>query len=138
MAIRTTPAQRRAFYGRHQNGETYQDIADSEGVSKWTVRYWCRGQRDGKDCQTAYRHEPVGLLGRFDPKVRYCLLRLRLEHPRWGPNRLLARLKKRPALRGLPLPSEASIGRYLHQWPRFRRRAKHKPIQQKPSEPRFC
>jgi len=135
MAIRTTPAQRRAFYGRHQNGETYQDIADSEGVSKWTVRYWCRGQRDGKDCQTVYRHEPVGLLGRFDPKVRYCLLRLRLEHPRWGPNRLLARLKKHPALRGLPLPSEASIGRYLHQWPRFRHRAKHKPIQQKPSEP---
>lgn len=135
MAIRTTPSQRREFYDRHQKGETYEEIADSEGASRWTVRYWCRHQRDGGDCRTVYLREPTGLLSRFDPKVRYCILRLRLEHPRWGPNRILARLKKRPSLRDLKLPSEASIGRYLHQWPRFRRRRKQRAASKRPQQP---
>lgn len=121
MTILTTPNQRRGFYQRHLRGETYQEIADSVGVSKWTVRSWCRRQRDGGECQTRYGNKPRGLLRRFDPKVSYSVLRLRLQHPRWGPNRILAGLKKRPSLQGLPLPSEASIGRYLHQWPQFRR-----------------
>jgi hypothetical protein len=30
-------------------------------------------------------------------------------------------MKKRPSLRSLRLPSESSIGPYLHQWDRFRR-----------------
>lgn len=135
MGMRTTPRQRRAFYDRHRGHETYQAIADSEGVSKWTVRYWYRRQKNGGDCHTVYRREPAGLLGSFDPKVRYCVLRLRLEHPRWGPNRILAKLKKRRSLRGLKLPSESSIGRYLHQWPRFRRRPKQKVVRQKPNAP---
>jgi len=73
--------------------------------------------------------QPRGLLSQFDPKVRFVTLRLRLEHPRWGPNRILNRLKKRTSLRGLRLPGEASIGRYLHQWRRFRRKPKKKPEQ---------
>jgi len=135
MAEQTTPRQRRRFYERHLRGETYQEIADSEGVSRECVRYWCRRQRDGGDCRTIYRREPAGLLRRFHSLVRYCVLRLRLEHPRWGPNRIRAKLKKRPSLRGLALPSEASIGRYLHQWPRFRRQANEKPRRKRPREP---
>lgn len=132
MAQRTTRRQRRAFYKRHLQGETYQEIADSASVSKECVRYWCRRQRDGGDCQSRYCRQPQGLLSRFDPLVRYGILRLRLEHPRWGPNRIRERLKKRPSLRGFALPSEASIGRYLHQWPRFRRRRKEKPKRERP------
>lgn len=135
MAGRTTPCQRRRFYERHLRGETYQQIAASTGVSQACVRYWCRRQRDGGDCRTIYRREPAGLLSRFHPLVRYCILRLRLKHPRWGPNRIREKLKKRRSLRGLPLPSEASIGRYLHQWPRFRRRPKEKPRRKRPQEP---
>ena len=135
MTIRTTPRQRRECYKHHLNGETYQAIADREGVSKWTVRYWYRRQRDGGGCETRYRREPTGLLGRFDPKVRYCVLRLRLKHPRWGPNRILARLKRQQSLRGFTLPSESSIGRYLHQWPRFRRRPKRKRVSERPKPP---
>jgi transposase InsO family protein len=41
-------------------------------------------------------------------------------------------MKKRPSLRGLALPSTASIGRYLHQWPRFRRQSQRKPSAEKP------
>jgi hypothetical protein len=135
MVTRTTPYLRQRFCDRHRKGETYESIADSEGVSKWTVRYWCRRDRAGGDFRTVFRREPAGLLRRFDPKVRYCVLRLRLEHPRWGPNRILAGLRKRPSMRGLQLPSEASIGRYLHQWPRFRRKAKEQIKRSRPQEP---
>ena len=135
MAERTTVHQRRRFYTRHVRGETYQKIADSEGVSRECIRHWCRRQRDGGDCRTIYRREPVGLLSQSHPLVRYCVLRLRLEHPRWGPNRIREKLKKRRSLKGIPLPSEASIGRYLHQWPRFRRPRKEKTRRKRPQEP---
>lgn len=135
MTSRTTPYLRRRFCQRHLSGETYRTIARSEGVSTWTIRYWCRRERDGGNMQTVYRREPAGLLGRFDPKVPYCILRLRLEHPRWGPSRILAGLRKRPSLRGLSLPSEASIGRYVHHWPRFRRPPKERIKRQRPKEP---
>jgi hypothetical protein len=44
-------------------------------------------------------------------------------------------MKKRTSLQGLKLPSEASIGRYLHQWPKFRRSPKTKTGSQKPDQP---
>lgn len=135
MGAWTTREQRKSFYQRHRNGETYRQIADSYGVSRGCVRYWCRRQRDGGDCQTRHSHRRRGLLSQFDAKVRYCILRLRLEHPRWGPNAILNRLKKRRSLRGLRLPSKASIGRYLHQWPRFRRRPKVKVERKRPNQP---
>lgn len=135
MSVRTNPHQRRAFYELHQRGQTYCEIAERYGVSRECVRYWCRRQRDGKGCHTNYHRSATGLLSSFDPKVRYCVLRMRLEHPRWGPNRIWAKLTKRPSLRGLKLPSESSIGRYLHQWRRFRRRASRKPVRERPHRP---
>ena len=132
MAKQTTPVQRQAFYKRHFRGETYQEIADSEGVSKECVRYWCRRQRDGGGCKSQYRRKPKGQLSQFDPMVRYWILKYRLEHPGWGPKCIQAHLKKQPSLRRLPLPSEASIGRYLHQWPRFRRPQKKKTKRERP------
>lgn len=135
--MRTTPQQRRIFYQRHLRGETYQDIAQSAGVSWWCVRYWCRKQRDGGSHRTAYRRRSHGILSTFHPRIRYCILRLRLEHPRWGPDRIRAKLLKRPSLRGLRVPSTASIGRYLHQWSRFRRppRQRSAPPAQRPRSP---
>ena len=62
-------------------------------------------------------------------------MRLRLEHPRWGPNRTHAHLQPRPALRGLSLPTDASIGRYLHQWARFRRPKAKVPARPRPAQP---
>lgn len=137
MANRTAPRQRRKFYERHLRGETYQEIATDERVSKECVRYWCRRQRDGGSCQTTYQRKPSGLLSKSHPLVRYVILRLRLEHPRWGPNRIREKLKKRPSLKGMTLPSESSIGRYLHQWPRFRRQPKGKTERVRPNEPKL-
>jgi transposase InsO family protein len=45
-------------------------------------------------------------------------------------------LTKRPSLKELKLPSEAAIGRYLHQWQRFRRQRKRKPVKRtRPNQP---
>jgi transposase InsO family protein len=135
MARQTTQAQRFRFYKRHIQGETYQAIGESEQISKECVRYWCRRQRDGGNCQSRYGRRAEGLLSCFGPLVRFGILRLRLEHPRWGPNRILARLKKRPSLKRQRLPSESSIGRYLHHWERFHRRAKIEVLRERPRQP---
>lgn len=135
MRKHTTPVQRRAFYELHQQGLSYPQIAEQSDVSKECVRYWCRRQRDGGSCWTTYRKEPTGMLSHFDGLVRYCVLRLRLEHPHWGPGRIGHHLGKRPSVRGLALPSRAQIGRYLHQWLRFHR-PPHKKVQdQRPDPP---
>jgi len=135
MAMRTTVQQRRSFYERHVRGETYLQIAHSAQVSKECVRYWCRRLRDGGSGQTTYRRGPTGLLSRFDPLVRCGVLRLKLEHPRWGPDRILSRLRKRPSLQRMDLPSASSIGRYLHQWPRFRRQRRVCSERRRPKTP---
>jgi transposase InsO family protein len=128
MSKRTSKEMREEFQRCHQRGETYQAIVEREGFSLECVRYWCRRQRDGGDCHTRY-HRMVGRnLSHYLPMIRYCILRLRLEHPRWGPNRIKAGMSKREALQGESLPSEASIGRYLHQWSRFRRGRKKKTL----------
>lgn len=118
---RTTPVQRRDFYRRHLQGETYQEIAQRAAVSKECVRYWCRRQRDGGHCESRYQRAPRGLLSCISPMVSYAILRLKLAHPRWGRERIHHHLQKRRSCRGYPLPHPSSIGRYLHQWPRFRR-----------------
>ncbi|MDX1379300.1 MAG: hypothetical protein R3307_10645 [Anaerolineales bacterium] len=132
---RTTPAQRRDFYRRHLGGETYQEIADRAAVSKECVRYWCRRQRDGGSCESRYHQTPRGLLTGLAPVVRFAILRLKLEHPRWGRERIHHHLKKRVSCRGRHLPHPSSIGRYLHQWQRFRRRPKQKPKRRERHKP---
>jgi putative transposase len=121
MTVKTSPHQRQQMVALHQQGTTYAEIAERFLVSAMLVRYWCRRQRDGKGCQSPSHPRPKGLLTRFAPRVAYVVLRLRLEHPKWGPNRIREGMKKRPSLLGCPLPSDAEIGRYLHQWRRFRR-----------------
>jgi transposase InsO family protein len=125
MRRQTEPGQREEFYTRHRAGETYARIAKGYGVSKECVRYWCRRQRDGGGCESRHGRARHGPLGLFDPRVRFSTLRLRLKHPGWGPSRIRHRLRK--LYRGLRIPSAASIGRYLHQWPCFRRPPKAKP-----------
>lgn len=118
MSLKTTPDERRTFYERHLCGETYAEIAQAAGVSPGCVRYWCRRLRNGGSCLTHYPGRPPGLLSQFSPLVRYGILRLRLEHPRWGAGPLRHALARRPALAHQRLPSVAQIGRYLRQWPR--------------------
>lgn len=136
MYRQTRPEEREAFHQRYQQGESYQEIADSTHWSKGCIRYWCRRQRDGGSCKTVIHRTVKGILICFQPLVRYVILRLRLKHPRWGPNRIRAKLTQRPSLRHRTLPSDASIGRYLHQWACFRRHSKPKPpMRERPQQP---
>ena len=128
MTVKTNPEQRERFWQRHQKGESYQVIADDEAVSYECVRYWCRRQRDGGDSQSRYHRVSRGLLATCDPMVKYAVLRLRLENPRWGPNRLGYHLGKRKSLQGMKMPSQTQIGRYLRQWERFRRSPQKKRV----------
>src|SRR5512136_2345031 len=100
MVKQTTVTQRQEFYQRHQAGESYAVIALQMGLSPGCVRYWCRRQRDGGDGQSRYQRSRRGLLSRFDPKVRYAIVRLKLAHPRWGPRSIRHRLEKRASLTG--------------------------------------
>lgn len=136
MRKHTTPSQRRTFYELHEQGLSYREIADQYAVSRECVRYWCRRQRDGGSCQSSYHREASGILSRFDGRVRYWVLRFRLEHPNWGPGRIRYHLGKRQSLKGLALPSPAQIGRYLHQWPRFRRKPREPDEDARPDRPR--
>lgn len=126
MGLQTTERERKAFYDRFRGGESYQVIAHATGWSVECVRYWCRRQRDGQSCRQPRRRTGTGALSRFSPLVRYAVLRLRLEHPRWGPHSILLHLSKRPSLRGQRLPSPAAIGRYLRRWPTLRRARRHR------------
>lgn len=121
MSEQTTPEQRRSFFEQHRDGKSYHQIADAARMSVMCVRYWCRRLRDGKADHSTYKRRPSGLLQSFHPMIRYVVLRMRLEHPRWGPQAIRLHLGKRPSLAGLRVPSVASIGYYLHQWPTFRR-----------------
>jgi hypothetical protein len=135
MQKRTDDVQRREFYRRHLRGESYSDIAAAEGFSKECVRYWCRRQQRGGSVVSHYPGPAPGLLQRFHPMVRFVVLRLRLQHPGWGPAALRLGLQKRPSLAHLPLPSYSQIGRYLHQFRRFRRKKRSASARQRPKQP---
>lgn len=136
MAARTTVEQREAFIQRHAKGETFAAIAQAYGVSWQCVRLWWQRFLRGEGVTSHYVREQHSLLMRFAPLVRYVILRLKVAHPHWGPRRLRYHLQQRPSLVGQPLPSATQIGRYLHQWERFRRPVKRKrtlPEQRRPA-----
>ena len=130
MAVKTTLDMRRKFFEMHLHGMSYQSIGDMYGLSRECVRGWCRRQRDGKGLQShtqgAAKH--AGPLQRFDPMMSTCILCLRRANCHWGPSRILFKLKECPPMKGKRLPSEATIGRYLHQFPEFRRKSKKEPL----------
>jgi len=128
MAPRTTIEQREAFIQRHVQGETYAEISHAYGVSWQCVRYWWHRFRRGEGVKHQYQRAGHQLLMRFSPLVRYAILRLKLKHPHWGPQRLRYHLQQRPTLVGQRVPSVTQIGRYLHQWVRFRRPVKRKRL----------
>jgi transposase InsO family protein len=121
MAPRTAIEQREAFIRRHAQGETYAEISRAYGVSWQCVRYWWQRFRRGEGVKQQYQRARHPLLMRFSPLVRYAILRLKLKHPHWGPQRLRYHLHQRPTLVGQRIPSVTQIGRYLHRWVRFRR-----------------
>jgi hypothetical protein len=137
MLKRTDEAMRRRFYQDHLRGSSYADIAAETGFSKECVRYWCRRQRQGGSVVSHYLGPACGVLRGFHPLVRYVVLKLRLQHPGWGPGPLRLGLQKRPSLAHRRLPHTSQIGRYLHQFERFRRKKRAVPSPVRPRQPGY-
>jgi hypothetical protein len=115
----TTHAERADIVERHLAGETLSAIAGQLGLNHYTVRKWWRAYRDhGWDGIGPRPKGPpaVGPLGRFDPLVKYVALRLKREHPAWGPDMLRLHMSRRPSLQGHRLPKNTALWSYLHQF----------------------
>ncbi len=121
MRNTTGALERRKFYQLHQEGKTYEEIAEQFGVSAMCVRMWCRRQRDGKGVANRYYNPRSGALSQFGEGVRQQIEKLKREHPGWGPESIRLHLSQKE---GEVQPSRASIGRYLHIFEEFRRKAK--------------
>lgn len=115
----TTHAERVEIVERHQAGEALKAIAESLGLNIYTVRHWWRAFRDGgwTALEPMVKGPPaVGPLGRFDPLVKYVTLRLKREHPAWGPDMLRLHMGRRPSLQGLSLPKNTALWSYGRQF----------------------
>jgi len=116
---RSTQRERIEIVRQHEQGESLNRIALRMGFNRYTVRYWWRRYREGglAALQSTLTVSPrPGILSHFHPLVKYVLLRLKREHPHWGPDVLLYVLRQRVSLRGLTLPSRTSVSVYLRPY----------------------
>jgi len=83
----TTLSQRREMLRLvEEEGSPYTAVAEQVGVSFWTARKWIRrGKRHGvENLGSCYGRPAQGSLGTFDLCLRYRVLRLKRQHPKWG------------------------------------------------------
>jgi hypothetical protein len=132
----TSIGQRRELNRLVEEGRTYAEAAEEVGVSFWTGRkypkgiIWVRrGKRDGvENLGSCYGRPKRGEMVGFDPLVRYVVIRMKKEHPKWGPDYVKKKLKERVSLRGKKIPSAMTIWRY---WRSFGERLLRKRDQSK-------
>ncbi len=130
MGRQTTPEERTRFYRRHVQGATYETIAADHGVSVECVRYWCQKQQKGQSVHSQWHIPKRGALSQFGEGMRQKVHQLREENPGWGPISIRTELACDAERANEPLPSVASIGRYLHSFPEYRRLPKKKVVRQ--------
>jgi transposase-like protein len=114
MAARTplTTAEKERIYQAKVQGRSLAAIATELHCSPATVRKWWRVARDhGRTrLQQARRGRgATGILSRFAPQVTRRALKLKRDHRRWGPNRVLVEMRRDPFLCGLALPSRSTL-----------------------------
>jgi transposase-like protein len=100
----------------HLAGMTLEEIAKNKGINRYTARTWWRAYRDGgwEALQPKPRKRPVkGQLSTFDATVRYVALRLKKEHPNWGADLLLYKMRGRTSLAGKKLPARSTLAAYI-------------------------
>jgi len=136
----TSYADRQEIVALHQQGHSYRQIAQQSGWSFEVVRKICRSyQREGERAlQPQSLGRPArGPLSTFDPLVRWASLRIKCQHPGWGPEVVVAEMATRPWARRVKLPSPTQIGLYFSQFgERLVRVRAHKQLPQaKPLEP---
>ena len=110
----TTIAQRREMMRLVEEGNTYAEAAQQTGVSFWTARKWIRiGKKYGtQNLASSYGRPRTGPLARFDPMIRYIVLRLKRQHPKWGAEYVLKKLREKHLLKRKELPGTTTVWRY--------------------------
>jgi len=100
---------------RHKKGESLRQISGSLGYNLYTIRKWWRRYRDlGYEGLLVKKGQSEkGALSSFHPRIRYVILRLKLENPGWGLDVLLLHLNRRASLQGLKLPKRTVLHNYL-------------------------
>jgi transposase-like protein len=114
MAARAplTLAEKQRLYAAKIQGRSLPSIAAELGCSPETARKWWRVARDhGRAAfhQARRGRSATGVLSRFPPAVTQQALALKRAHPTWGPDRVLADLRRDQTLTGLPLPSRSRL-----------------------------
>ena len=132
-----THQERVEIVEKHLEGSSLQAIAEEMKLNRYTVREWWRAYRDGgwEALQPKrYARPKKGLLSAFDPLVRYTALRMKREHPGWGPDVLLYKLGQQPSLAGKSLPSRSALAAYLSPYlPRIK--GKRQGVLERPERP---
>jgi hypothetical protein len=110
----TSIADRREMLRLVEEGYTLAAAAEQIGVSFWMVRKWVRiGRSCGSEhLASRYGRPRAGPLAGFDPLIRYGVLRLKRQHPKWGTEYVRKKLGERPSLQDKMLPSPVTIWRY--------------------------
>jgi hypothetical protein len=140
----TSYAERVRIQRLAQTGATDAQIAAAVGWSRRTVRKWRRraGGTQATDLASRLGRPATGALSTCAPVVVEHLHCWRQQHPGWGPATLRAALARTPALADLPLPSRATIARWLAAQGYRRRYQRQRPLPQPPaqcaSEPHQC
>lgn len=140
----TTIAERNEFIDLKLSGNTLAEIAEQTGWSYYCVRYWWRQYRKGgrEFLAPEDKRKQRGKLSKYPGVVRFTLLRIKKEHPKWGAP--VARLQAAKDLNMTvgEMPSVSAIEKYWAQykWRLYKRhRTKHpdekKSPKPKPEEP---
>lgn len=133
----TSVSQRREMLHLADKDCTFAEVAEEVGVSFWTARKWIRqGKKVGEEnLASSYGRPVTGPMAACDPTIRYLALRMKRQHPKWGAEYVLKKLREKHNLQGKKLPSATTIWRY---WRSFGNRmyAKRDPPRSKiaPSE----
>jgi hypothetical protein len=109
---RTSFVDQDQFIQLHRAGQSYHAIGRQLGWARETVRKYCRAA--GRP--PAKLGRPEGFLRRVGPLVRFAALRLKRQHPGWGPIAVLDELSQLPQLAGQRLPSRSQLAAYDHQF----------------------
>jgi hypothetical protein len=97
-----------------KEGFTYSEIAQQTHWHYETIRKVCRL---GVPQQSRKLGRPArGLLSSFDLRIRFASLKIKRQHPCWGPDVVRAELAKRPWVGQVQLPSASQIGAYFSQF----------------------
>jgi transposase InsO family protein len=103
--------QRLAAVFAVRDGETKAEVGRRVGVSRQTVHAWCvRFAELGAAGLADRSHRPVGCPHQMDPVIEQLVVDLRVDHPWWGPRRLIHEL----ASRGV-VSTRSAVLRALHR-----------------------